>query len=79
MHRPGKFITLLLALLLWLPVAMTSVACSSTIVLKTQKKPAPRVETKPHKPGPKAVWVRGHWKGRPGHWTWVPGHWRVRR
>jgi hypothetical protein len=54
--------------------------------------PAPKVETRPARPVPGAVWVSGHWKWNghryvwiSGHWdrtprssAWVPGHWEKR-
>jgi len=27
-------------------------------------------------PRPKAVWVPGHWRKRPGGYVWITGHWR---
>jgi hypothetical protein len=42
--------------------------------------PPAKVEVRPAAPGPKAVWVPGHWKwhGRRRGYDWVPGHWKVR-
>jgi len=44
--------------------------------------PAPplRVELRPASPGPRAVWVPGHWKwrGRARGYVWIPGHWKAR-
>ena len=42
--------------------------------------PPLRVEVRPAAPGPKAVWVPGHWKwrGRARGYDWAPGHWKVR-
>ncbi|MBD3162444.1 MAG: hypothetical protein GF346_08845 [Candidatus Eisenbacteria bacterium] len=42
--------------------------------------PPPRVEVRPVKPTPKAVWVPGHWKwrGRPKGYVWIHGHWKIR-
>lgn len=65
---------------------------SAQVVVKI--KPArPKVEVvKPSKPGPKHIWIDGHWKWDKkrkeyvwvkGHWSkprkghaWVPGHWQ---
>lgn len=49
------------------------------IVVKSQQKPAPRVEIRPRRPSIYYVWVPGYWKGNPGHWTWAPGYWEHRR
>ncbi len=48
------------------------------IVVKSQHKPAARVETRPRRPSIYYVWVPGYWKGKPGHWTWAPGYWEHR-
>jgi YXWGXW repeat-containing protein len=39
--------------------------------------PAPIVETRPLRPGPRHVWVDGYhrWGGR--EYVWVPGYWAV--
>lgn len=34
-----------------------------------------RVEVIPKKPGPKAVWIPGHWQFKGNKYIWVPGHW----
>lgn len=49
--------------------------CAPTVVVK--EPPAPRVESKPPKPFPNAVWIDGHWKWGSGanDYVWVPGHW----
>jgi hypothetical protein len=69
---------------------MFSFGCARTIYVRTAP-PPPQVETKPPRPGAKAVWIDGHWKwaGKryvwvSGHWEknpkgkWVPGHWKRR-
>ena len=68
----------------------TLLSCAPAVVVK--EPPAPKVEAKPLKPFPNAVWIDGHWKWSSaisdfvwvsGHWakakpgkTWVKGHWR---
>jgi len=37
--------------------------------------PPPKAEIKPHAPGPKAVWVSGHWNWTSHNWVWIPGSW----
>ena len=45
-------------------------------VVYVQKAPPKlKVETRPKKPNPKAVWVGGHWQWRRGKHVWVSGHW----
>ncbi len=39
--------------------------------------PAPRVEVRPVRPGPHAIWVDGHWRWAGGRHIWAPGHWDV--
>ncbi len=61
-------------------IALLTIGCSTT----TYVRPAPpplKVEVRPARPHPKAVWVRGHWKwaGRRRGWVWVPGHWKIVR
>ncbi len=65
-------------------------ACAPRVVYVHEPPPPVKIEVKPPKPAPHAVWIPGHWKwnGRryvwvPGHWelrprgkTWVPGHWK---
>ncbi len=68
-------------------------SCAPRVVYVQEPPPPVKVEVKPPKPAPHAVWIPGHWKwnGRryvwvPGHWelrpkgkTWVPGHWKKTR
>jgi hypothetical protein len=49
-------------------------SCAGTVYVPEQP-PAPRDEVKPARPGPKAVWIDGHWKHSGGQWVWAPGHW----
>jgi len=60
------------------------------VVYVQKAPPKPRSEVRSKRPGPKAVWVGGHWDRNPrgnawiqGHWekkprgwAWVPGHWK---
>ena len=45
------------------------------VVYVPEPPPAPRDEVKSPRPGPKAVWIDGHWKRSGGQWVWVTGHW----
>ena len=42
--------------------------------------PPVRVEVRPTRPYPRAVWIPGRWKwrGRRRRYIWIPGHWRRR-
>jgi|Deesub1362B_J571_1020462.scaffolds.fasta_scaffold15770_2 hypothetical protein len=63
--------------------------CAYHVVYVRKAPPPARVEVRPPKPFPNAVWIAGHWhwngvtfvwisgrwvKPRPGY-VWVPGHW----
>ena len=54
---------------------VTVYGCGPAVILK--EPPGPKVETKPPKPFPKAVWIDGHWKWSPAanDFVWVSGHW----
>ncbi len=55
---------------------LLSFLLSCTPVIYVPKGPPPRkVEVKSPRPGPKAVWVDGHWKWTGSQYVWVPGHW----
>lgn len=65
---------------------------SAQVVVKVKPAKPKVVVVKPAKPGPKHVWIDGHWKWSKkrkeyvwvkGYWlkpkkgyTWVPGHWK---
>ncbi len=72
-------------------IATTEAIEQVETVYVAEPPPAAKAETKPPTPGPKAVWIGGHWKWQvnkyvwiAGHWTkspqgsWVPGHWQKR-
>jgi hypothetical protein len=68
-----------MSLFLVVALSLVLVACSGSITVNSDTKPAPRREAKPNRPGPKYVWVPGHWKKvKPRTWRWVPGHWKRR-
>ncbi len=46
----------------------------SACVVHTQPPPR-RVEVRPARPFPKAVWIEGHWEHRQREWVWVSGYW----
>jgi len=48
--------------------------CAATVYVP-QPPPPLKEEIKSPRPGPKAVWVEGHWKWSHGQHVWVPGHW----
>jgi len=69
---------------------LLSFGCAGTVYVASEP-PPPQVEVRPVSPGPRAVWIDGHWglshgkyRWAPGHWeknakgTWVPGHWDKR-
>jgi len=62
--------------LLIMLVAMLSFGggCAGTAQV-SEAPPAPKVETRPAQPGPRAVWIDGHWAWKHGHYAWVSGHW----
>ncbi|HEX9750539.1 MAG TPA: hypothetical protein VGB22_04530 [candidate division Zixibacteria bacterium] len=37
--------------------------------------PAAKEEVQPARPGPRAVWIPGHWKWHKGQYVWEGGHW----
>lgn len=37
--------------------------------------PGPKNEVKTPRPGPKAVWIDGHWNWSGSQWVWVSGYW----
>lgn len=49
--------------------------CAPAVVVK--EPPAPKLETKPPKPFPRAVWIDGHWKwnSAANNFLWVSGRW----
>ncbi|MCK4385307.1 MAG: YXWGXW repeat-containing protein [candidate division Zixibacteria bacterium] len=48
--------------------------CTKTVYV-TESPPPAKAEVKTPAPGPKAVWIEGHWKRSHGRYVWVPGHW----
>jgi hypothetical protein len=54
--------------------SVLSLGCAGTAYVRTAP-PAPKVETRPAKPGPKAVWIDGHWKWNGKRYVWQAGHW----
>ena len=71
--------------------AALSFGCAGVVVVR-KAPPTPRVEVRTARPGPRAVWIDGHWKWKgkryvwvKGRWVknpkgvWVPGHWKKTR
>jgi hypothetical protein len=56
-------------------ILVAFVASCAGVVYAPGPPPAKKVEVKPASPGPKAVWVEGHWKWAGNKYMWVPGHW----
>jgi hypothetical protein len=50
------------------------IGCAATVYAPGPP-PTPKVEVKSHPPGPKAVWIPGHWNWDGDTWTWISGHW----
>ncbi len=51
-----------------------SAGCAGTVYVD-KAPPPPKQEAKPAKPGPKAVWMSGHWEWKGGRYVWKSGHW----
>jgi hypothetical protein len=47
-------------------------------VVYAEAAPPPRVEVISVSPGPRYVWMRGHWIRHRGGWVWVSGRWHYR-
>jgi hypothetical protein len=47
------------------------------VVIVGAPPPTPLAEDVPGRPGPRHVWLTGHWRYRGGHYLWIPGHWGV--
>ena len=50
------------------------IGCAATVYAPGPPPPR-KAEVKPVPPGPKAIWVAGHWKWTGHEWAWVRGHW----
>ena len=59
-------------------VAASHGAAVSGEVVVERRPPALRVETRTVAPGPRYVWVRGHWRWTGVDYDWVPGRWVLR-
>jgi len=68
MKRIGLYLSAVLVVL------ACSAGCARTVYVSTDP-PAPKVESKPAAPGPKAVWIDGHWKWNGKRYVWIDGHW----
>lgn len=55
--------------------ALLSYGCAVTVV--TEEPPPPQVEVRTVAPGPKAVWIDGHWRWNGHRYVWVPGFWEA--
>ena len=83
---------------LWLIVltglmAISLMNCGPRVIYVRKAPPPVRVEVRPAKPFPTAVWISGYWRWNgtryvwvAGRWVrprrgyaWVPGHWRHTR
>lgn len=56
-------------------VFMLLFGCAPAVVVK--EPPAPKVESKPPQPFPRAVWIDGHWtwSSAANDFVWISGHW----
>lgn len=59
-----------------LPLGCVIHTPDGTIYVDTEP-PAPQHEIMPPSPGPRYVWVPGHWQWSGNRWVWTQGHWRV--
>ncbi|RMF60706.1 MAG: hypothetical protein D6748_03505 [Calditrichaeota bacterium] len=75
--RGSQFIGILVITLAFL-IGLSSTVDAGTIIIKTPP-PAIKVEIRPFKPFPNAVWIPGHWSWKRGHYVWVKGHWVKQR
>ncbi len=73
----GRILLLLVFLGATVPLVSSNVACGPRVVYVRKAPPSPRLETKPPRPGPRAVWIPGHWKWNGREYVWVSGHWEV--
>ncbi|MDP6418721.1 MAG: YXWGXW repeat-containing protein [Candidatus Krumholzibacteria bacterium] len=47
----------------------------STVAYVPATPPSAKVEVRTARPGPRHVWVKGHWKWNGHRYVWVKGHW----
>jgi len=64
----------LLALLSIIILVAFLFGCTATVYVPNPPPPF-KEEIKAPRPGPKSVWVEGHWKWSGGQYVWIPGHW----
>ncbi len=50
------------------------IGCAATVYAPGPP-PPPKAEVKPAAPGPKAIWVAGHWGWTGQKYAWVSGNW----
>ncbi len=73
-QRPTRHLAALI-----LTCALVGLAgCAGTVYVPGPP-PAPRAEVQPARPGPKVVWVKGHWKWTGRKYRWVDGRWADKR
>ncbi len=56
-------------------VAVVKSSGAVDVVYVKNAPPKPKSEVRSKRPGPKAVWVAGHWQWRGGKYVWMSGHW----
>jgi len=56
-------------------VAVVKPTGAVDVVYVQKAPPKPRSEVRSKRPGPKAVWVGGHWQWKGGKYAWMSGHW----
>ena len=63
--------------IVWLTLAVfVIVLFSGCVITRPSMAPPPaKKEIRPHKPGPKYIWITGHWKWTGAKYVWIPGHW----
>ena len=54
-------------------------SCAARTVYLKSPPPAVKVEVKPAKPFPNALWNAGHWAWKGGKYIWISGHWVKQR
>jgi hypothetical protein len=50
-------------------------SCAARPVYIKNPPPVVKVDKKPAKPFPNALWIDGHWAWKRGKYVWISGHW----
>jgi len=69
---------LALGAVLALTLAGPALARPPEVIIVPQAPPPMVVEARPHRPGPHAAWIDGHWEWTGRRYVWVGGYWEMR-